>query len=79
MSGPGDPQGNGMAERHVQEVNYGTAVGLGQAGLPHTYWNYAMFYFETAWNIDHHRNLDKTPWELRFGEPFPGRVIPFGA
>ena len=38
-----------------------------------------MLYFETAWNIDRHRELDKTPWELRFGEKFPGQIIPFGA
>ena len=37
-SEPGDPQANGIAERHVQEVKYGTAAALDQSGLPHKYW-----------------------------------------
>ena len=78
-SGPGDPQASGMAERHVQEVKYGTAAALGQAGLPHRYWNYAMYYFETAWNISLHRGSDKSPYELRHGYPCLAQVMPFGA
>ena len=68
-----------MAEQHVLEVKQGVAAALAQAGLPHKYWCYAINYFETAWNISQHRGLDKTPWELRFGELFPAQSIPFGA
>jgi hypothetical protein len=41
-SEPGEPQTNGVAERQVQEIKVATAANLKQAGLPHTYWNYAM-------------------------------------
>ena len=78
-SEPGDPQANGLAERHVQETKYGTASGLGQAGLPHGFWCYAMQHFEIVWNITKHQGRAKTPWELRFGAVFGGQVIPFGA
>ena len=77
-SEPGDPQANGLAERHVQEVKYGVAACLGQAGLPHKYWCYAMNYFETAWNISRHVGIPKTPWEMRFGEAFGGMLYPSG-
>merc|ERR1711994_501165 len=62
-SEPGDPQANGMAERHVQEVKYGTAAALGQAGLSHRYWSYAMYDFETAWSMSAHRGPDKSPYD----------------
>ena len=78
-SEPGDPQASGLAERHVQEVKYGVAACLGQAGLPHKYWCYAMHYFETAWNVSRHTGIASSPWERRFGEPFLGMLIPFGA
>ena len=41
-STPGLPRTNGVAERQVQEVINGTRVLLVKAGLPTSYWPYAM-------------------------------------
>ena len=74
----GDKQSNGIAERQVQEAKLGTATNLAQAGITHPYWSYAMRHWMMAWNITKKRGKD-TPWELRNSEPFPGKIVPFGA
>ena len=54
---PGDKQGNGIAERQVQEVKLLTASNLAQAGLSHPYWAYAMRHSSIAWNTTKHGNM----------------------
>ena len=76
---PGDKQANGIAERQVQEIKLTTASNLAQAGLPHPYWVYAMNHAMMALNVTRRASGEATPWEARFGEAFPGRMIPFGA
>ena len=42
---PGVPRTNGVAERQVQEVIYGTRVLLCMAGLPACFWPFAMCFY----------------------------------
>ena len=76
---PGDKQANGIAERQVQEIKLCTASNLAQAGLPHPYWVYAMNHAMMGLNVVRGEGGEPTPWENRFGEAFPGRLVPFGA
>jgi len=80
----GQPQGNSVAERQVQEVKLGTSVALSQAGLPNQYWPFAMEYWTTAHNVEATSGRSttadrKSPYEKRFGESFGGEHVPFGA
>ena len=56
----GDPAGNGIAERQIQEVKLGTACNLSQAGLPHRYWDFAMRHWVMANNL-RLRHYEATP------------------
>jgi len=80
----GDPQGNGVAERQIQEVKLGSAANLARAGMPHQYWHHAMRHWCCARNAESRGRTDSaadmmTPHQHRFGEPFEAMRVPFGA
>ena len=56
---------NGTAEKAVRRVKVGTSAVLSQSGLVKEWWADSMECY--------------TPYERRFGMPFNGPVIPFGA
>ena len=77
-STPGQPKTNGIAERYVQEVINGTRALLSNAGLPASFWPYAM----RAWCFGHNTSesgLRSSPWKQRHGKKFEGPRIPFGS
>ena len=77
-STPGQPKTNGIAERQVQEVINGTRVLLSKAGLPASFWPYAM----RAWCFGHNTETvgkNPSPYKLRHGADFMGPKIPFGS
>ena len=70
---------NCMAERAVRRVKEGTSAVLLQPGLDEKWWSDSM---ECYCYLRHVKDLladGKTPYERRFGEPFKGPRIPFGA
>ena len=70
---------NGIAERAARRVKEGTSAVLLQSGLDNEWWADSM---ECYCNLRKIRDLlsdGKTPYERRFGVPFKGQVIPFGA
>ena len=75
----GEPQGNGIAERQVQEVKQATIANLAQAGLPHRYWHMAMKHAQTGLNIAKPGWGCSSAWEERHRAPFYGLHVPFGA
>lgn len=50
-----------------------------QSALPLRMWPLAMQHFSSAVNASPQLNGDEAPWKLRFGEDFPGQLVPFGA
>ena len=77
---PHRPQTNGIAEAAVRRVIEGTRACLYRSGLPHAWWDYATECFCTLRNfsdkIVHKEN--RTPHELKFGEPTQAKLIPVG-
>ena len=70
---------NGIAEKAVRRVKERTSDVLLQPGLDEKWWADSM---ECCCYLRHVQDLleyGKTPYERRFGEPFEGPVIPFGA
>ena len=70
---------NGIAERAVGRVKEGTSAVLLQSRLDEMWWSDSM---ECYCNLRHVQDLladRKTPHERRFGDPFKGPIIPFGA
>ena len=70
---------NGIAERAVRRVKEGTSAVLLQSGLDEKWWADSM---DCHCYLRHIQDLfsdGKTPCERRFGMPFNGPVIPFGA
>ena len=60
-------------------MHEGTRTNLVQSGLPVRMWPLAMQHFSLAVNASPQLNGDESPWKFRFGEDFPGQLIPFGA
>ena len=57
----------------------GARSNLVQAGFPLHFWPLAMQHHAVAVNASPQLNGKEAPWQLRFGEEFPGKIIPFGA
>ena len=70
---------NGIAERAVRRVKEGTSAVLLQSGLDEKWWANSMECYTNLRNIQDLLSDGKTPYERRFGIPFNGPVIPFGA
>ena len=69
----------GIAERAVRRVKEGTSAVLLQLGLDENWWADSMESCCYLRNIQDLLPDWKTPYERRFGMPFDGPVIPFGA
>ena len=69
---------NGIAERAVRRVKEGTSVVLLQSGLKEMVGGFHGLLLLLS-NIQDLLSDGKTPYERRFGIPFNGPVIPFGA
>ena len=78
-STPHRSETNGIAERAVRRVKEGTSAVLLQFGLGNEWWADSMECYCYLRNIHHLLPDGKTPYERRFGMPFNGPVIPFGA
>ena len=70
---------NGIAERAVRRVKEGTSAVLLQSGLGNEWWADSTECYCYLRNIQDLLSDGKTPFERRFGTPFDGPVIPFGA
>ena len=78
-STPHRSETNGIAERAVRRVKEGTSTVLLQSGLGNEWWADSMECYCSLRNIQDLLSDGKTPYERRFGMPFDGPVIPFGA
>ena len=68
-----------FVEREVRQMLEGARSNLVQAGFPLHFWPLAMQHHAVAVNASPQLNGKEAPWQLRFGEEFPGKIIPFGA
>ena len=66
-STPGRPKTNGVAERQVKEVIHGVRTLLRQAGLPHSFWTYAMRNFCFSRNVKIRKSTNPSAHHRRFG------------
>ena len=66
-------------ERAVRRVKEGTSAVLLQSGLDEKWWADSMECYCYLRNSQDLLSDEKTPYERRFGMPFNGSVIPFGA
>ena len=78
-STPHRSETNGIAERAVRRNKDGTSAVLLQSGLDEKLWADSMECYCCLRNIQDLLSDGKTPYERRFGIPFNGPVIPFGA
>ena len=78
-STPHRSETNGIAERAVRRVKEGTSAVLLQSGLDEKWWADSMECYCYLRNIQDLLSDGKTPYERRFGMPFEGPIIPFGA
>ena len=69
---------NGRVEREIRHIEEGTRTLLMRAGLDPHWWPLAVRAFCFGQNITC-RGGRKSAWEQRFGYPFNGLVLPFGA
>ena len=77
---PDRKQTNGVAERAVKRVLEGSRTALYTSGLEHAWWPTAARAFCYLRCIsDADGPGGKPAYEIRFDEPFPGMLIPFGA
>ena len=70
---------HGIAKRAVRGIKEGTSSVLLQSGLGNEWWADSMECYCYLRNIQDLLFDGKTPYERRFGMPFNGPVIPFGA
>ena len=70
---------HGIAERAVRRIKEGTSAVLLQSGLDEKRWADSVECYCYLRNIQDLLSDGKTPYERRFGMPFNGPVIPFGA
>ena len=78
-STPHRPETYGIAERAVRRVKEGTSAVLLQSGLGNEWWADSVECYCYLRNIQDLLSDGKTPYERRFGIPFNGPAIPFGA
>ena len=78
-STPRRSETNGFAERAVRRVKEGTSAVLLQSGLGNERWADSMECCCYLRKIQALLSDGKSPYERRFGMPFDGSVIPFGA
>ena len=78
-STPHRSETNGIAERAVRRIKEGTSAVLLQPGLDEKWWADSMECYCYLRNIQDLLSDGKTSCERRFGIPFNGPVIPFGA
>ena len=78
-STPHRSETNGIADRAVRSVNGGASAVLLQSGLDSEWWADSVECYRYVRNIQDLLSDGKTPNESRFGMPFDGPVIPFGA
>ena len=76
---PHRKQTNGIAENAVRKVKEGTSCALAQSKLSDGWWQLATLCYWFLRCIVDITTHEKTAYEVRFGEPFRGPVIPFGA
>ena len=69
----------GLQKRAVRGVKEGTSAVLLQSGLGNHWWADSMECYCYLRNIQDLLSDGKTPYERRFGIPFNGPVMPFGA
>ena len=72
-------QNKSVAEREIRTALEGTRANLVQSGLPEKFWPLAAQHHAMALNLTKRVDADAIPWDLRFGEPFGGVNVPFGA
>ena len=70
---------NGIAERAVRRVKEGTSAVLLQSGLDESWWADSMECHTYLRNVTDLLSDGKTPYEIRFGQPFKGPAVPFGS
>ena len=75
---PGQSKGNALAERANRQIIEVSRTLLEHAGMPVCFWPWAVEYAGLIDNLDG-RGADLTPWQVTFGEEFPGKLVPFGA
>ena len=78
-STPHRSETNGIAERAVRRVKEGTSAVLLQSGLDKRWWSDSIECYCYLRNVQDLLADRKTLYERRFGEPFKGPIIPFGA
>ena len=78
-STPHRSETNGIAEGAVRSVKEGTSAVLLQSSLDNEWWADSMECLCHLRNTQDLLSDGKTPYERRFGMPFNGPVIPFGA
>ena len=76
---PHKSETNAVAERAIQRVKEGTAATLLQSGLHDVWWDLAMQCYCFLRCVVDQLKGGETAWQRRFGAPFPGAIIPFGA
>ena len=70
---------NGIAERAVRRIEQGTCAVLLQSGLDEQWRADSLECYCNLQNIQDLLTDGKTPYKRRFGEPFKGKIIPFGS
>ena len=78
-STPHRSETNGIAERAVRRVKEGTSAVLLQSGLNESWWADSMEWYTYLPNVTDLSSDGKTPYEIRFGQPLKGPIIPFGS
>ena len=78
-STPHRSETNGIAERAVRKVKKGTSAVLLQSCLNESWWADSMECYTYLRNVTDLLSDGKTPYERRFGQPFKGPIVPFGA
>ena len=72
---PHRPETNGQAEAAVKKVKEGTSSLMHQSGFLEPWWESAMTCYCFLRNVYDKLENHKTPYEMRFGEPFLGPMM----
>ena len=75
----GMPETNGIIEREVSDMLCGTRTVMFAAELPGYVWSFAAPCYMHLDNCTTHPVIGLDAWSQRYGAPFPGQLIPFGA